>query len=500
MINNLLKNMSFSLASKAWRIILPIFITPYIIKHLGLDAYGIMSILTVFAGYFALSDLGLTGALEKYVAEFKAKGQLKKINDVVQVGMFYYFIISIIGGLLLYTGFYILLNEFVTIPPELNHQTKISYLIVSITFSLSIFVAFFSSIIRGYQRFDLIAYRTMIVYTISVVLTVLVLHFGYGLIAVVSITLFTSFINVTLFYYLVKKYCRGISIQPRWNKTTFEYLFHFSKWKFLAGFCALISKNSARIITGILLNVRMVSYVSVIQLLAQSVSRRLGAEIVKVLYPFMTEIVASRSNKIQKQVYLRSAKWLFSLLSIPTVFLVAYAEVILQIWLGNDFSNNGTFLLKSLAMLYLFSSVLWLSTNVFEAAGNSFFPNICATTIGFSQLFFYFIFIPNFGINGIVFSHLLTLITIGVYEQHKTLMLVGSNWNEYLKKSFLLPLIASTINYNLLIIIESKINISLPTLITLAIISFIIHIIIYYFIGVFEKEEKKIILKFFNKF
>ena len=149
MINKLLKNMSFSLASKAWRIILPIFVTPFIVKKLGIDAYGVMSLLTVFAGYFALSDLGLTATIEKYIAEYKAKGLVSRIKDTTQVGIVLYSFLSIMGAVMLFIGFYVFLNRFIDIPSELIYQTKISYLIVTVTFSISIYVAFFSSILKG---------------------------------------------------------------------------------------------------------------------------------------------------------------------------------------------------------------------------------------------------------------------------------------------------------------------------------------------------------------
>ena len=47
---------------------------PFIIRHVGVEDYGIYLLVGAFVGYFGLLDFGVGSALVKYVAEYNAKG------------------------------------------------------------------------------------------------------------------------------------------------------------------------------------------------------------------------------------------------------------------------------------------------------------------------------------------------------------------------------------------------------------------------------------------
>jgi O-antigen/teichoic acid export membrane protein len=56
---------------------------PIIVRGLGTDRFGLLSLAWVVLGYFTIFDLGLGRATTKYVAEALGKGEEEKVPNLV---------------------------------------------------------------------------------------------------------------------------------------------------------------------------------------------------------------------------------------------------------------------------------------------------------------------------------------------------------------------------------------------------------------------------------
>ena len=86
----LIRNISYNFLSYFWFAILALIFTPYIVKNLGTDAYGILAIVSVIVGYFALLDLGFGGATLKYVSEYYAKKEYDEVGRIIGTSLVVY--------------------------------------------------------------------------------------------------------------------------------------------------------------------------------------------------------------------------------------------------------------------------------------------------------------------------------------------------------------------------------------------------------------------------
>ncbi len=57
------------------------------LHRLGVDAYGILSIVTIMAGYLAFLDLGLNVAVIRFIATHDAKGETEEIICVIETAL-----------------------------------------------------------------------------------------------------------------------------------------------------------------------------------------------------------------------------------------------------------------------------------------------------------------------------------------------------------------------------------------------------------------------------
>lgn len=436
-----LRNVSYSFIAKIWGILLLFFTTPFIVKTMGDESYGLMNVLVAFAGYFTLVDFGFSNALTKYIAEYHARKENDSVANIIQVGFLFYSIVAVLGGLFILIGFQFYFKT-VDVSPSLQNDVRICVYLISMAFLFSILGTFFSAIIRGYQRFDLLVIRTIGLATLDRGAIVLVLFLGYGIVSVIAVTLSINILTFILFYFVIRNKFPEISLFPSWNRERFLQLFHFSKWKFIGGVSVNFLQNMPNVIIASLVGVGQVTYFIVPRMLAKKVGREICSTLNRVIYPFMSESVSIDTEDQKKDMYFRSVKWLFSIMAPSAVFLFVLGDKVLTYWINIDMGLKASFILRTFAILYWFTSITHFGVSIFEAHDNTRFPNLNSLLVFIVAIAGYFVFIPIWGINGIPIAHICSLPVV-IYFQHRVLKLVNSDWKEFFRMSIRKTLMAS---------------------------------------------------------
>src|ERR1051326_3789344 len=78
-----------------------ILLSPYLIRKLGPEAYGIWALTFALVEYGGFLDLGFRSAIVKYVAHYKALDDPLRINEIISTGIAYSGLVSM--GLFLCT-------------------------------------------------------------------------------------------------------------------------------------------------------------------------------------------------------------------------------------------------------------------------------------------------------------------------------------------------------------------------------------------------------------
>ena len=84
-----MKNVLWSWLGVATSIVTGFWLSPFIIRKLGDEAFGIWSLVFAFLEYYWLLDLGFRSATLKYAAHYRATGEDDKVNEVVNTGLAY---------------------------------------------------------------------------------------------------------------------------------------------------------------------------------------------------------------------------------------------------------------------------------------------------------------------------------------------------------------------------------------------------------------------------
>src|SRR5260370_22443244 len=85
-------------AGLAMNIAVGFFLSPFILHHLGEDAFGLWVLVFSLTGYYGIFDFGIRSSLIRYVSKFQATGDKEQLSRLINTSLFTY---SCLGAILM---------------------------------------------------------------------------------------------------------------------------------------------------------------------------------------------------------------------------------------------------------------------------------------------------------------------------------------------------------------------------------------------------------------
>jgi O-antigen/teichoic acid export membrane protein len=177
-----------------------LIISPYLIRKLGAEAYGIWAISVALIEYYVFLDLGFRSATVKYVAHYWATKEPGKLNEVINTALTY---VAIAAALIfaVAAGGAHYLNRFFQISPAYREDFVVLLTLITFGWCLGSVIQTFAACLEAVQRFDLYNHAIVVTVTLRAIGTGLLLYFGYGLVAIGAITVISQAIGYAMNLY-----------------------------------------------------------------------------------------------------------------------------------------------------------------------------------------------------------------------------------------------------------------------------------------------------------
>lgn len=231
--------------------IVGIVLTPFIVRMLGDSEYGLFALIGAFVGYLSILDLGLTNAVVRFVAQYKAQKDTKGQENFLAVSLIIYSAISIavvLLGTVMYWNIEGLFGE--TLTASQMGKAKVMFLIFIFNIAITLPGGTFTGICNGYEQFVFPRLLTIIKYILRAVLVVAILYQGadaLGLVILDSI-LNILFIASTIYYVFFKL---NVKIKLHsFNHKFIREIFSYSIWIFVFGLVYQFQWRTGQVILG----------------------------------------------------------------------------------------------------------------------------------------------------------------------------------------------------------------------------------------------------------
>ena len=133
-----------------------VLLVPYTIRMLGMDLFGLWTLIFSTVGFFGLLDLGFATSVVKYVAEHQGNNNSQQRNEILSTIMAVYLILSVIGfaGI---AGFSVVFDSIFDIPESSRSVSNaVLWLIALRSIVLQFPLGLYRGILFGNQRIFII--------------------------------------------------------------------------------------------------------------------------------------------------------------------------------------------------------------------------------------------------------------------------------------------------------------------------------------------------------
>jgi O-antigen/teichoic acid export membrane protein len=366
-------NVVLNLSAEFITICLGLVCVPYVVRRLGADSFGILSLSWILLFYMSLFDLGLSRATTKFAAEAIGSGDRGQLPSLLGASLSLQSAIGLISGSLLF-----ILSPWVVgllkIPGNLLIQATLSFRILAFAVPVVLITNCLRGMLEALQRFDLVNYVKVPTNASMFLAPILVLPFG-GLLPSI-ILLMTAFRCAAMLAYLLS--CLSVLPKPGlrfgYERHISSQLLKYGGWITVSNATGPILMYADRFMIGILVSIGSVAYYTAP---ADMINRALivPASMGAILFPAFSSLAAAGAKEKMEDFYARSIKFLIMGLG-PVLLLVnVFSRNILQLWLGGAFAEKSALPLQILTVGTFINSLGFFPYSLLQGMGK---PKITA--------------------------------------------------------------------------------------------------------------------------
>ncbi|SAK52012.1 lipopolysaccharide biosynthesis related membrane protein [Caballeronia hypogeia] len=329
------KSMVRNVAINFVGLILPTFVSlatvPAYIRLVGVERYGVVSLVWTLIGYFSILDLGMSMAAQHQIAKAHAAGDIAQRTRVFWSAVWLNFATGVIGGLAIYFGAFLYTAYVAHSAPALQHEVYRALPWLAMAIPLANVSWVFAGAINAMERFGVYnANQTFGTFLFQLLPLGAAWFIAPNLQTVIAAAVLARLIAALL---LAKASFRllGISRIDWPRRSVAGGLFRFGGWMLVSSITTMLTDSLDRVLLGAHLGARFVTYYTVPQNLVTRLNMLPNA-MVRTLFPRLSSIDRSNANGMATT----SLEFLNGVFTPFALFAMLVLEPFLHVWIGAD--------------------------------------------------------------------------------------------------------------------------------------------------------------------
>lgn len=372
--------------------IIGIWLTPYLLEHLGLIAYGFVPFAMFLSQYVSVLLNSINTSIGKFLLESIHKKDHSNTNKIFSTSLIivisFIVIQSLIMSVLLFN-----INYFFSIPKTLTNDVINLFLLTFIGFSISIFRGLYNSSLFSFNRLDIIRSIDILQYISRLIIIVCLFLFYDVSLTSIGIANFVSAILTmipTLYYF--KKYTPEIKFSILdFDKSKVKEISKMSLWISINQIGVLLLGNIDLYFVNLLLDSKATGdYAIIVQII--TIFKSIATLFAGLITPIIMKYYANSEFEKIKNTLIITNKFLSIFTGVMIGIILVFTSNLIFIWLGDEYTYLSKLISLSLLML-LFSIPTMHLFSVNIATNNVKLPAIIVIILGVINIILIFIFL-----------------------------------------------------------------------------------------------------------
>jgi len=380
---------------------------PVLIRFLGLDRFGLLTIAWTLTGYFNVFDFGLGRALTKIVAELIGAGRYAEAPRYIWLSLVMMGLLGVVATISLALFSPWIVESLLNVPLELQIEVTLAFRILAFSIPVVMVTTALRGILEAHQRFDLVNKLRMPLGLFTFLGPLLALPIGNSLIAVFSILLGGRLLFLWLHFHACRILYSGLFAVEgmRFSGSQLMELLRLGGWMTVSNLAGPIMVSMDRVFIGALQSAEAVAYYATPQSIVFRLQVIPGA-MMGVLFPAFSTMRGARENRSERAFGLACASVL--LMTFPLCLLITvFAAEGLHYWLGREFSLASSVVLQLLSIGVVINAVAQVPFGFLQSHGHARVTAIFHLIELPLYIFSVVVLIVNYGIIGAAIAWLL---------------------------------------------------------------------------------------------
>ena len=324
--------------------------TPFVIRSLGQAEYGVYSLTVTITAYFALLDLGVGNALVKYMAQYRAEGNIEAQRKFVGLSLIFYSAICV----LMFVLSVLLQHNLAYIFGKGLTSSELSLLGHLLLFTIAssavtMITSVFSKVMVAYEFFALSNIFQIVQIVLRIVIQMALLFCGFrALVIVASNLVLTVLLGFATAYFVISK----IGIKPSFSNFDWSFIkevFGYTTFIFIQMVATQINAMADQIILGIMSSSLILGVYAVGAQLNQYF-QSVASGVNGVTMPGFVKMVANGAtpSEIQNEM-VKVGRILLIIIGIVMGGFIVTGKLFITLWAGSE--NVNAYLVAVLLML-----------------------------------------------------------------------------------------------------------------------------------------------------
>ncbi len=331
------------------------FLSPFVVHHLGNLTYGVWVIIMSLVSYMNLLDLGLRGAVTRFVSKGTAQDDHQEANRAVSGALWIRLWISlaiIVVGLLASAGF----NHVFKIPVDLQQTARFAVLITAVTVAMNLWCGVFGGVLVALHRYDLTSGVSILQTCARAAGIIFLLRSGHGILSLAIWDLCTALIaNSVTGILCFRIYPQLKIVFGRPDRSTFNKLWNYSFYAFLINVAVQVTYYTDNVVVGAFLSPAAVTLYAIGGLLI-GYTRQIVSSMTMTFTPLASTFEAEGSMENLRRLLIHGTRAAL-LVSLPIeAGLFFRGHSFIRLWMGEQYAQPSGTVMQILLLSVVFSS------------------------------------------------------------------------------------------------------------------------------------------------
>lgn len=403
-LGRLLRNITSQWALLGSQLIISLLLTPFLVRSLGDEGYGIVALVSGLVGYSGVLYFGLGAAIVKFVAEHHAKDDQQSLNETVSTIFGVYLAFGVLCALLALAIAGPMPSLF-NVPAHQANEARAMVMMMGLALLVQFPGSVYGGVVMGLQRFDVMNRYNFALLIARTIATVVAVSIRPTVLVVGVITMVSFIAEQALAYVFARQLLPELHVSlSLFRRERLTVLFTFSAQSFLFTLSEKLINYTDEFVISHALGPASVTYY-VIPLRLVDYARDGIDRATLVLLPGVSEAAARKQIEVLQTLWRAGSKVAMCFVMPVALVFFVWGHHVLSLWLTPGHADRGRESLFWLSAAFIAQVAgRALARPIFEGLGELTIPARLTIVEGALNLVMSVVLVRTWGIAGVAFA------------------------------------------------------------------------------------------------